>query len=206
MTKRNQTVWYGGLKKTSVETKTLLIVRVLRSGLRRVGTKRVLAIAALTMGMTAAEAWAGDAATSASAGSNGRGPGTAAATAQYSGDRGFARTDTRSGPVSYGSGVAYSVDRNGVSLSVSHAVAGVFGPAVASSFNLSIGRDGSVASSNSLSVAGGSVTRSASAGGFTSTGRSGATAGATAAGHTGSRGVVKVVTVSHTRRVIVRRR
>lgn len=206
MTTRNKTISYGGLKKTAAEAKTMLVKRAIRLGLRRSRMISALTAAALTMNWSAAAALAGGAATSASATSNGRSPGTAAATAQYSGDRGFARTDTRSGPVSYGSGVAYSVDRNGISLSVSQAVAGVLGPAVASSLNISIGHNGSVASSSSLSVAGGRGARSVTAGGATSTHRTGATAVATAASHTAPRSVVKTTTVSHTRRVVLVRR
>ena len=142
--------------------------------------------------------WAGEAATTASAGSNGSRTGSASASASYTGDgRGFAQTSTRSGPVSVGRGIAYGVDRDGITFSASHAVASRFGPAVASSLNITIGRDGSVAHSTGLSIAGGDRTRVANAGGFAANHRgSGATAGATAGGHTGVRGRVQAMTDS----------
>lgn len=144
-----------------------------------------------------ASAHAGEASTSASAGSTGRGPGTAAATAQYTGGgRGFAQTQTRSGSISMGRGIAYGVDQRGITLSVSNAIAGRFGPAVASNFNLTIGFDGSVAGSGGTSVARGSPVRTASAGGFASSGGGGTTAGVTAGGRTGPTGVVHATTYS----------
>ena len=198
MTARTGIVIYGGLKKVTVAARRMSVVRVWKKGFGRVEMKRNLLAAVMALLIATAEVAAGEASTSASAGSTGRGPGTAAATAQYSGDRGFARTDTRSGPVSFGRGIAYSVDRDRVSLSVSQAVAGLVGPAVASSFNLSIDRDGSVSRSSSLSVASGSPTRSATAAGCAGASRIETTAGATAAGHTGSSGVVRVVTEERT--------
>lgn len=148
--------------------------------------------------LVANAAWAGEAATSASAGSNGSRPGSASATASYTGNgRGFAQTSTRSGPVSVGRGIAYGVDRDGITFSASHAVATRFGPAVASTLNITIGRDGSVAHSTGLSIAGGNRTRVASAGGFSANHPgSAAAAGATAGGHTGVRGRVQAMTDS----------
>lgn len=144
-------------------------------------------------------AWAGEAATSASAGSNGSRQGTASATATYTGDgRGFTQTSARSGPVSIGRGIAYGVDRNGITFSASHAVASRFGPAIASTLNITIGRDGSVAHSTGLTIAGRDRTRVAQAGGFAGVTRSGSTVGATAGGHTGVRGLVRATTASRT--------
>jgi len=164
---------------------------------------RTMWAAAISAALATA-AYAGEASTSASAASNGRAPGTATATAQYTGDgRGFAETRTRSGPVSMGRGIAYGVDEHGVTFSVSSAFAGRFGPAVASNFNLSIGVDGSVATSGGTSVARGSAVRTAGAGGFARSGSGGSTAGATATGHTGPAGVVRATTYSRT--IVVRR-
>lgn len=127
------------------------------------------ALAALVLSMPAL---ASDARTSASAGSSRfQRNGTAAATATYQGDLGFARTNARSGWVSTARGVAVGVDQSGVSLSVSHAVAPQRGPAVATTFNLSIGRDGRVSSSTGLAVSTGPLHRSATAGGRAGTGR-----------------------------------
>ncbi len=150
--------------------------------------------------MAVRPAWAGEAATSASAGSNGSRQGTASATATYTGDgRGFTQTSSRSGPISIGRGIAYGVDQNGITFSASHAVASRFGPAVASTLNITISRDGSVAHSTGLSIAEGDRTRVAQAGGFAGASRtSGATAGATAGGHTGVRGLVRATTASRT--------
>jgi hypothetical protein len=166
-----------------------------------------IALATIALLLPASAANAGDATTSASAGSNGRGPGTATATAQYTGDgRGFTETKTKSGPISFGRGIAYGVDARGLTLSISNAVAGRFGAAVASTFNLSIGFDGSVASSGGLSVANGSPVRVANAGGFAKAGGGPAAAGATAGGHTGPAGTVKATTSAHStpRRIVWR--
>lgn len=151
--------------------------------------------------LTGSMTLAGEAATSASAGSNGVGPGTASATAAYTGGgRGQARTNTRSGRnVSFGQGIAYGVDRNGISFSASNAVATRFGPAFASTFNITIGRGG-VAASFGTSTAGGSRNRTANAGGFAGNRFGRPTAGATAGGRTGRRGWVRANTRSFSRR------
>ncbi len=164
-------------------------------------TMATCTIAALALMCAAPAALAGESSTSASAGSNGVGPGTASATAGYTGGgRGFARTNTRSGRnVSFGQGIAYGVDRNGISFSASHAVATRFGPAIAGSFNLSIG-PGGIATSFGTSAAGGSRNRTASAGGFAGNRRGRPIAGATAGGRTGRRGWVRATTHSRTTR------
>jgi hypothetical protein len=153
-----------------------------------------------TMSITAllaTAALASDAETSASAGSNRYQPnGTAAATARYEGDLGFARTNTRSGPVSSARGVAVGFDESGLSLSVSNAAASRFGPAVATTFNLSIDRDGSVSRSGGLAVSNGPIYRSATAGGRVGTGREGRVATAIASGQTDRFGHVQAVTRS----------
>lgn len=129
-----------------------------------------LATAAVTMSMLAT-AWASEAETSATAGSSRyQRDGTAAATARYEGDVGFARTQTRSGQVSTARGVSVGVDQNGLSLSVSRAIAPHSGLAVATNFNLSIGRDGSVSGSMGASVANGLIHNSVTAGGRSGTG------------------------------------
>ena len=98
-------------------------------------------------GLCATTVHASEAATQASArGGRGR-SGSAAATAQYTGDAGLARTQTRTGRINIARGLAVGVDENGLSLSFSHALAGKRGPAYSGTFNLSIGRDGQVAGS-----------------------------------------------------------
>ena len=171
-----------------------------KSGLARTSGRVVVALGSILL--AAPLAAAGQASTSASAGSNGHGPGTAAATAEYTGDqgRGYADTRTRSGPVNYARGVAYGIDQNGISFSVSHAVAGRRGPAFASTYNLSIGFDGSISRSRGVSVANGSRSRTAHAGGFSRAGRGRTTAVATAGGRTGRRGYVRANTHTHTKR------
>ena len=142
-------------------------------------------------------AWASEAETSASAGSSRyRNNGTAAATARYSGDIGSARTQSRSGKVNVARGVAWGLDKNGLSLSVSNAVAPKHGPAVATTFNLSIGRDGRVSHSTGLTISKGPIHRSASAGGRVATKRR--TGGATsfAAGKLDRFGRVRAATRS----------
>lgn len=152
-------------------------------------------LAAMLTLVSASFALASDAETSATAGRVGGRPGNAAATARYEGDVGFARTQTRSGNLTLARGVAVGVDQDGLSLSLSSAIAPRFGPALASNFNLSIGRDGEVSHSGGLSVAGQSPVREASAGGFTRVNRfDGATGGATATGRTGPGGVVDAST------------
>lgn len=150
---------------------------------------------------------AGEAETSASAGSNGRGPGTASATAAYNGDgRGWANTTTRSGNVNYGRGTAFGIDRDGVNFSVSQAIAPRFGPAMASTFNVSIGFNGEVNSSHGLSTASGSRVREVNAGGSAGTDRFGrGHAIATAGGRTGNGGRVDAFTKSYSRRPTWRR-
>jgi hypothetical protein len=125
-----------------------------------------------------------EAASSASAGRGGYGAGTGSAAARYEGDHGFARTDSRSGRLTTARGVAVGVDEDGLSLSISNAFAPPHGPAVATSFNLSIGRDGQVSGSTGLSVADGPFYRTATAGGQAATGFGAAPALAYASGQT----------------------
>ncbi len=155
-------------------------------------------VATLTVMMIPATAPASDAETSATAGSNRyHRNGTAAASADYAGRVGFARTDARSGPLSTARGVAVGVDESGLSLSVSNAFAPRYGPAVATSFNLSIDRNGRVSRSRGMTVSDGPIHRSATAGGRTGTGRHGNTASAFASGKTDRFGRVRATTNSH---------
>jgi hypothetical protein len=127
-------------------------------------------------------------------------PGTANATAAYVGDgRGQARTNTRSGPVSLAEGLAIGVDRDGIDFSVSYALASRFAPALASTFNMSIGRDGSVASSGGLSLAGPAPIRSVNAGGFARSQPGGSISGATAGSRSDPHGTVVSKTWSDSR-------
>lgn len=136
-------------------------------------------------------ALAAGAGTSANAGSSWNSSnGTAGATAEYQGDHGWTRTDARSGRVNTATGVAVGADSDGISLSVSNALAPRNGPALASNFNLSIGRDGQVSSSFGLSAAGGPLYREASAGGGTATRRHGGGAVSEAGGRSDDFGSV----------------
>jgi len=145
--------------------------------------------------------WASEAETSASAGSSRyQRDGTATATARYTGDVGSARTHSRSGKVNVARGVAWGLDKNGLSLSVSNAVAPKRGPAVATTFNLSIGRDGSVSHSTGLAISTGPIHRSASAGGSAATKRRAGGATAFAAGKSDRFGRVRAVTQSRQHR------
>lgn len=158
-----------------------------------------VSLSTLWLGAWATPAMASDAATSATAG-RGPGGGNAAATARYEGEVGFARTNTQTGRVNLARGVAVGIDDDGLSLSISNAIATSHGPAVASTLNLSIDRDGSVATSSGVSVANGPIQREATAGGQTSTGRGGATAQALASGRTDRFGQVRATTHSESRR------
>lgn len=164
---------------------------------------RMMAFGLLILPVLGLPAYAGQADSSASAASNGWGPGTAAATAGYDGNGiGFARTDTRSGNTNFAQGVSFGVDEEGLSLSTSYAVAPRLGPAAAGTLNLAIGYDGSVAHSVGRTVADGSPDRAVSAGGQARPGYRGqpATAGATVHGLTGPTGTVVSNTHSQSHR------
>lgn len=157
--------------------------------------------------MTSAVAFAGEAETSATAGSGFGRNGTAAATARYDGKLGWARTDTQSGQINLARGVAVGVDKDGISVSVSNAIAPNRGPAIATTFNLSIGRDGDVSHSVGTSIANGPFERSATAGGSTSAEHGRTASTAIAGGRTDPYGRVVAETRSEDRpaprRVIV---
>ncbi|MBK9118157.1 MAG: hypothetical protein IPM18_00920 [Phycisphaerales bacterium] len=123
-------------------------------------------VTGLMIGVGVSGAWASEAQTSASA-TGGRNNGAATATARYDGQVGFARTDTKTGKVNLARGVAVGVDANGLSLSLSHAIAPQHGPAIATNFNMSIGRDGEVNHSVGSAVATGGSGRTVMAGGQT---------------------------------------
>ena len=157
--------------------------------------------AVLASAVLASMAFASDAATSATAGSNSfRRSGTSAATARYDGRVGFARTDTRSGRINLARGVAVGADRNGVTLSVSNAIAPRFGPAVATNFNLGISRDGTVSKSRGTSVSFGPFKRSATAGGSVNTHRRGSGATSFAGGRSDRFGRVHATSHSSQKR------
>ena len=157
-------------------------------------TLRLLTASLFTLS-AASTALGSDAETSATAGSSRyQRDGTAQATARYEGDVGFARTDSHSGSVNLARGVAVGVDRDGLSLSVSQAVAPRNGSAVATNFNLSIGRDGRVSGSTGLSVADGPQRRSATAGGQASADPRRSGASSFASGSTDRNGTVRAVT------------
>ncbi len=148
-------------------------------------------------------AWAGEAQTSAHAGNSLLpGGGNASATADYNGRGGvgIARTNSRTtNKVALAKGVAVGVDKNGIDLSFSQAIAPKIGPSYAGTFNLSIGRDGEVNSSYGGVVAKGGVKRSVDAGGYASSGRLGGSSGATATGKSLLGGSVKAHTESNSR-------
>lgn len=137
-----------------------------------------------------------EAQTSATTGSIRGQNGNAAATASYVGDRGFAHTESQSGRISSARGVAVGVDEDGVAVSVSDAISTPTGPAIATNFNVSIGRAGEVSTSGGVSVANGESHRSAEAGGRAAVGRGGATGSAFAGGRTDDRGEVRASTFS----------
>mgnify|MGYP001163163843 CR=1 FL=1 len=147
--------------------------------------------------LLALAAYGSDADTSASASNNGRRDGTASSTAHYEGDVGFARTQSHSGTVSTARGVAVGVDRDGVSLSVSQAIAPRLGPAIGVNFNMSIARNGQVSSSTGTVVADGSANRSVTTGGSASTNNGRPVSTAIASGRTGPSGTVQASTRSY---------
>lgn len=148
---------------------------------------------------------ASDAETSATA-TGGRGrSGTATATARYAGDAGFARTDTRTGNANLARGVAVGVDENGISLSVSLAIAPQRGPAYATNFNLTFDTNGDGATSFGNVVATGGTRRTVTAGGRATTAPRGPVATSMASGVARNGGIVRTVTHSDRREVAVRR-
>ncbi|NLX22376.1 MAG: hypothetical protein GXY55_12030 [Phycisphaerae bacterium] len=160
------------------------------------GMGMMLAMSASVMG--------GQAMTQVSASHGNRsGDGVASAMANYEGQggQGIARTRTETGDINLARALAVGVDRNGMDISFSHAIAGPFGilPAYAGTFNLSIGRDGSVAGSYGGALASGGLVRSAEAGGVTSSGPHGSTAQATAGGSATPGGSVRARTDSYSR-------
>jgi len=138
-----------------------------------------------------------DAETNAWASSARFGSGAAVATARYAGDLGFARTDTKTGTLNMARGVAVGLDEDGLSLSFSTALAPRLGPAFSTTFNMTIGSNGELAHSVGHSVATGGLERAVSAGGRSSSTRSGSTATAVAGGKTVGGGVVEARTASH---------
>ena len=155
-----------------------------------------LLLAPLALFATAALALASDAETSATA-TGGRGhAGSAAATARYDGNIGFARTNTRSGRVNLARGGAVGVDERGLSLSISTAIAPRRGPAIATNFNMSIDRSGRSSHSIGTAIAQGGTRRSATVAGSTTTRRGGSSL-SLASGRTRGGGIVRARTESH---------
>ena len=160
----------------------------------------------ITVGMGTMTVLAGEASTNASAGNFG-GPrgGTATATAHYDGADGgvgLARTRTDTGDVNFARGLAVGMDKNGLDMSFSHAIADRSGPAYAGTFNLSIGNNGDVSGSYGGAFSEGGRVRSAEAGGSTRTDRRGPVSTAFARGHTSPGGRVIARTHTYTRPVI----
>ena len=157
--------------------------------------KRLLMRVMLISGLVTGSSFAADAYTSANAGSHSGYPnGTAGATAEYHADAGWTRTDARSGRVNTATGVAVGVDDDGLAISVSNALAPRNGPALATNFNLSIGRDGQASSSFGVSVADGPVHREAAVSGGAGTTRHGGVAISDASGRTDRWGTVRTRT------------
>ncbi len=174
----------------------------------RISSAALAAFSSLAILSSAVSSFGSDAQTSATAAAGRGRTGTAAATAHYEGDAGFARTDTRTGAVNIARAVAVGVDEHGLSFSLSTAIAPKNGRAIAANFNLSIDADGGSAHSVGQTVSIGGVRRSASAGGSTSTESNGSVAASRASGSTSFGGVVRAETRSEQHRaqpVVVRR-
>lgn len=165
--------------------------------------RKMYSVAAVMMGMMTAMSHAGQASTSAHASNIGgsRG-GTAGATANYNGAPGgvaLTRTDSHSGKVNHAQGLAIGLDRDGLDLSFSHAIASKLGPAYAGTFNMSIGTNGAVSSSYGGVLSSGGVGRSAEASGSTRSDPRTATATAAVNGSTSHGGQVIARTNSYSR-------
>ncbi len=155
-----------------------------------------LAMAALVTLMIAAAARASDAETQAWANSGRGGRGAAGGQASYRGDLGFSRTESRSGRVNAARSVAVGVDERGLSLSISTAVSPQRGPALGTTLNISIDRDGDVATSVGAGGAAGGLARTVDVSGATSTGGARPTAAAQATGRTELGGIARAVSRS----------
>ncbi|MBL8878029.1 MAG: hypothetical protein JNG88_02825 [Phycisphaerales bacterium] len=129
----------------------------------RTANTRIWAIGAI--GFIGGTVFGADAATTAGVTGRGR-DATAVATANYTGEAGFARTNSRSGEVNQARGIAVGFDENGLALSLSNAVEHR-GLAVASNFNINIDRDGDVSTSSGVALARGGREREVSVGGAT---------------------------------------
>ncbi len=153
-------------------------------------------VAAMMMAFPLA-ALAGSANTSATAGSSGWGPGTAAATANYDGNGiGFSKTQANSGRVNFARGLSVGLDQTGLSVSHSYAVAGQRGPAVGGTLNVHVGHDG-VALSGGQSTASQGRSREVNVSGQAGSNGRSPIATAAASGHASGRGVVNARTFSH---------
>lgn len=140
---------------------------------------------------------ANDARTTATAGSNGRGAGTAGATANYDGGGiGFTRTKADTGRINLARGLAVGFDEDGLSVSHSYALAPTYGPAVGGTFNMHIGLDGEATVSAGRVTADGDPVRVVTAGGNAGSNGRSPVATATASGETGRRGEVRAETRS----------
>ncbi|TWT40576.1 hypothetical protein RAS1_42890 [Phycisphaerae bacterium RAS1] len=155
---------------------------------------KLAAVFGLSLAALGSTAIASEAETSASAFGRRFGPGSSAATARYEGDVGFARTETRSGDINLARGVAVGVDEDGLSLSLSNAVAPRGGPALATNFNMSIDRDGQVSTSTGMAVADGRFENEVNAGGAAGSGRGSRAAISQAGGRSDPTGTVRAET------------
>lgn len=141
----------------------------------------------------------GAANTSATAGSDSYGPGTAAAAANYDGNGiGFTKTNARSGNVNLARGLAVGFDETGLSVSHSYAIAPRRGPGVGGTLNLHVGQQG-VAVSGGRTVASQDRTREVRVSGQAGSNHGRPVATAAASGRTGGRGIVEANTFSRTR-------
>ena len=154
----------------------------------------------ILMTMTA-NIFASDAETSASAaGSRDRRNGAASATAHYTGDLGFARTETSSGDISRARGVAVGLDEDGLTFSLSNAFATRDGSGLATNFNISIDRDGRISRNGGIARADSPYVRSVSASGAARIERRGAVTTSYASGHTDPYGRVEARTYADSAR------
>lgn len=142
-------------------------------------------------------ALASDAETAARVGAVRGHDGIAESSARYEGDVGFARTRSRSGAVNLARGIAVGFDEDGLSLSVSNAVAPGRGPAIATNFNLSIGTDGEVSGSSGLAIGDGLIYREVEAGGIATAGRGRGAAVSHASSRTDALGTAWAATRAH---------
>ncbi|MGB0715463.1 MAG: hypothetical protein ACPGXK_06270 [Phycisphaerae bacterium] len=159
----------GNAQAETRQRQMILEVEAMKAGNSKQMTMMLATLVALpamaVMSNAESKAQAAEASSGARAGHDGYGNRQAEANAEYDGHLGYANTRSRTGPVSTARGVAWGLDEDGLSISLSHAISGPLGLSAARNLNLSIGTNGEVAMSRGQADSRGNRESSAYAGG-----------------------------------------